>query len=91
MRRREFITIVGGVTASPFVVCTGAKADVPRVDVLSFGTVDSSGHLVDAFTAALNGLGYVEVKTSSSSAGMRKVNLIGFPPWPLSSSISRLT
>jgi ABC-type uncharacterized transport system substrate-binding protein len=62
MRRREFITIVGGAIASPLVARTNAKAGVPKVGVLSFGTVDSSGHLVDAFTQGLNVLGYVEGK-----------------------------
>ena len=57
MRRREFIMLLGGA-ATPW----HAKAGVPSVGVLSAGTVDSSGHLVDAFTQGLNGLGYVEGK-----------------------------
>jgi putative tryptophan/tyrosine transport system substrate-binding protein len=61
MRRRDFIMLLGGA-AMPWPVRANAKAGVPSVGVLSAGTVDSSGHLVDAFTQGLNGLGYVEGK-----------------------------
>ncbi|MFZ0260639.1 MAG: ABC transporter substrate binding protein [Pseudolabrys sp.] len=61
MRRRDFIMLLGGA-AMPWPLRANAKAGVPSVGVLSAGTVDSSGHLVDAFTQGLNGLGYVEGK-----------------------------
>ena len=46
----------------PWPLRANAKAGVPSVGVLSAGTVDSSGHFVDAFTQGLNGRGYVEGK-----------------------------
>ena len=61
MKRRDFLLLLGSA-AIPWPLRANAKADVPRVGVLSAGTVDSSGHLVDAFTQRLNGLGYVEGK-----------------------------
>ena len=61
MERREFIALLTG-TAIAWPLRANAKADVPRVGVLSFGTVDSSGHLVEAFMQGLNKLGYVEGK-----------------------------
>jgi putative ABC transport system substrate-binding protein len=61
MRRREFIMFLGGA-AMYWPLRANAKAGVPSVGVLTAGTVDSSGHLVDAFAQGLKELGYVEGK-----------------------------
>ena len=65
MRRREFITALGGAAAWPIAAHAQRGGIVPKIGVLSVGTVASSGHLVDAFVHGLRERGYVENNTIS--------------------------
>ncbi|GAH36944.1 unnamed protein product, partial [marine sediment metagenome] len=61
MRRRDFITLVGGAVALP----TGARAQqqtgkVHRIGYLGFGTATAAPGLLDAFRQGLRELGWVE-------------------------------
>jgi putative ABC transport system substrate-binding protein len=64
LKRRRVLTLLGGAaTAAAWPLTTRAqRGDPPKVGVLSVGTVESSGPLVDTFVEGLNGLGYVEGK-----------------------------
>ena len=58
MRRREFITLLGGAAAWP--VAAMAQPPVPVVGFLNVGSANPSAHLVAAFRQALNDAGYNE-------------------------------
>ena len=57
MRRREFITLVGGAAASPLTV-RGQQAVMPVVGLLSSGSVDTPSDR--AFEEGLSEAGYIE-------------------------------
>jgi putative tryptophan/tyrosine transport system substrate-binding protein len=63
MRRREFITLLGGAAAWPVTASAQRVGTVPKIGVLSVGTIASSGHLVDAFVQGLRARGYIENDT----------------------------
>jgi putative ABC transport system substrate-binding protein len=59
MRRREFISVIGGVAAWPFATYAQQPA-MPVIGFLSSRSPGESKHLVDAFREGLQTLGYVE-------------------------------
>ena len=63
LRRREFITLIGGATAWPLAARAQQSTKMPAIGVLSPGRSeppDSSLDLVNAFLQGLQGLGYIE-------------------------------
>jgi putative tryptophan/tyrosine transport system substrate-binding protein len=61
MRRREFITLLGGaVVAWPLTARAQQPERMRRVGVLTFGTASTAGHLVEAFFKGMADLGYQE-------------------------------
>jgi putative tryptophan/tyrosine transport system substrate-binding protein len=59
MRRREFITLVGGVTAWPFAT-HAQPAKLPTIGFLGTATPSTWGQFVTAFVQRLRDLGWVE-------------------------------
>jgi putative tryptophan/tyrosine transport system substrate-binding protein len=59
IRRREFITLLGGAAASPRVVRAQQPA-LPVIGFLNSGSAAEWAHLVAAFKEGLNELGFVE-------------------------------
>jgi len=62
LRRREFITLLGGMAAWPLPLRAQQSAKVPRIGFLRFGPASANAGRVEALRAGLRQLGYVEGK-----------------------------
>jgi putative ABC transport system substrate-binding protein len=60
MRRRKFITLLGGAAAWPLAARTQQTGKVPRVGLLDYGSPSAGQHLWQVFSERLRELGYVE-------------------------------
>jgi len=61
MRRREFISIVGGASLLP-LAARAQQGSNPVVGYLHVGTADHNTYLRDAFRRGLNEAGYTDGK-----------------------------
>src|ERR1700742_1366079 len=64
MRRREFITVLGGAATWPMVTHAQQRGRIPRVGVLwHAGSAEEEGPYLIALQQALNSLGYIDGRT----------------------------
>jgi putative tryptophan/tyrosine transport system substrate-binding protein len=63
MRRRQFITLVGGAAAWPLVTRAQQPGKPPTIGFLGSGSRAAQGHLVAAFVQRLRELGWIEGRT----------------------------
>jgi putative ABC transport system substrate-binding protein len=63
MRRREFITVLGGATAWPLAARAQHSGPLPTIGFLVAGTPTSHGQWVAAFVQRLRELGWIEGRT----------------------------
>src|SRR5262245_65954390 len=63
MRRREFITLIGGAAVAWPLAARGQQPAMPVVGWLSGQSAGERPQMVDAFQRGLNEIGYVEGRT----------------------------
>jgi ABC-type uncharacterized transport system substrate-binding protein len=63
MRRREFITLIGGVAAWPLAARGQQGAKLPTIGYLGSSTAAAQGRWVTAFAERLRQLGWIEGRT----------------------------
>jgi putative tryptophan/tyrosine transport system substrate-binding protein len=62
MKRREFISLLGGAAAGPFAARAQDATKVPRIGFLGFGTAAAWANRIEALRTGLHQLGYLEGK-----------------------------
>ena len=63
MRRREFITLLGGAAAWPLAVRAQQAGKLPTIGFLGSSTPSAMGQWVAAFVQRLRDLGWIEGRT----------------------------
>lgn len=89
MRRREFITLLGGATASGALPARAQPSHIPRVGIVWIAPQSVVGPFHDAFREGLRELGYVEGQSIVLEARFAQGKLEFLPELPKSWCVPR--
>jgi putative ABC transport system substrate-binding protein len=81
MKRREFITLLGGTAVAWPLAARAQRPAMPVIGLLHSGTPESQANNIAIFRKSLNEIGLSRAATLSSSIAGRTIKRIGCRSW----------